>query len=70
MLISTIKSNAMNRKVVVLIIIGLLQSCNTTEPPPPPDAKPTLNLELEDISSIEAWIKLSTSNLQFLQLLL
>jgi len=65
MLISTIKSNAMNRKVVVLIIIGLLQSCNTTEPPPPPDAKPTLNLELEDISSIEAWIKLSTSNLQF-----
>ena len=58
----------MSKKLVVLlfIFIGLLHSCNTTEPPPPPppDEKPTLMLTLEDASSIEAWIKLTTTNLQ------
>jgi hypothetical protein len=38
-------------------------SCNTTEPPDPkPD--PALNLELEDVSCTEAWITLTTNNLQ------
>lgn len=57
----------MSGKIVVLlfIVISLLQSCNTTEPPPPQEEKPTLTLTLEDASSIEAWIKLTTNNLQF-----
>ena len=52
---------------VFLIIICTLIfiSCNTTEPPPLPDGeKPTLNLVLEDVSCIEAWINLTTTNLQ------
>ena len=52
---------------VLVISLGLLlKSCNTTEPPPPPPngEKPTLELTLEDVSCIEAWIKLTTSNLQ------
>ncbi len=52
---------------VFLIIICTLIfiSCNTTEPPPPPDGeKPTLNLVLDDVSCIEAWINLTTTNLQ------
>ncbi|MCH7722856.1 MAG: glucosyl transferase [Bacteroidetes bacterium] len=55
----------MSKKIVVLlfIFIGLIQSCNTTEPPPPGE-KITLTLILEDVSSIEAWIKLTTNNLQ------
>ena len=55
----------MSKKIVVLLfsVICLLQSCNTTEPPPP-DEKLTLTLTLEDASSIEAWIKLTTTNLQ------
>ena len=53
----------MPKKIVVLlfIFIGLLQSCNTTEPPP---AEKTITLTLEDAASIEAWIKLTTTNLQ------
>lgn len=51
---------------VLVISIGLLlKSCNTTEPPPPPDGdEPTLELTLEDVSCIEAWLKLTTTNLQ------
>ena len=53
----------MSKKIVVLlfIFIGLLQACNTTEPPP---AEKTITLSLEDTASIEAWIKLTTNNLQ------
>jgi hypothetical protein len=58
----------MKRAIAYLLVISLgllLKSCNTTEPPPPPDGeKPTLELKLEDVSCTEAWITLSTSNLQ------
>ena len=51
--------------IAAFVFSLLLNSCNTTEPPPPPDGeKPTLELSLEDVSCIEAWIKLTTSNLQ------
>ena len=49
----------------VLIFLGLIVSvlsCNTTEPPP---LETTIALALEDIASIEVWIKLTTTNLQF-----
>lgn len=56
------------KQVSVFLIISItlvLLSCDTTEPPPPPVAeKPTIELALEDISCIEAWIKLKTTNLQ------
>ncbi|MCH7974734.1 MAG: glucosyl transferase [Bacteroidetes bacterium] len=53
----------MSKKIVVLlfIVIGILQSCNTTEPPL---TEKTITLTLEDAASIEAWIKLTTTNLQ------
>lgn len=58
----------MKKAIVCLLIITLgilLKSCNTTEPPPPPDGeKSTLTLKLEDVSCIEAWITLKTTNLQ------
>lgn len=52
--------------LLVIIFALLLKSCNTTEPPPPPPngEKPTLELTLEDVSCIEAWITLNTTNLQ------
>jgi hypothetical protein len=54
--------------ICVLLIIScalIFISCNTTEPPPPPDGeKPTLELKLEDVSCTEAWIELTTTNLQ------
>lgn len=43
----------------------LLLSCNTTDPPPPGNSdKPELLLKLEDASCTEAWITLTTNNLQ------
>ena len=48
--------------VVLFVFIGLLQTCNTTEPPL---AEKTITHTLEDASSIEAWIKLTTANRQF-----
>ncbi len=53
----------MSKKIVVLlfVFIGLLQSCNTTEPPL---AEKVITLTLEDASSIEAWVTLTTNNLQ------
>jgi hypothetical protein len=43
---------------------GLNLSCSTTEPPIPPDeTKPTLTLELDDVSCIEAWLQLKTKDL-------
>jgi hypothetical protein len=51
--------------VIILIFLCLvLSSCNSVDPPPPNGEKPTLTLELEDISCIEAWIKLTTTNIQ------
>ncbi len=48
----------------LIITLGfLLKHCNTTEPPPPNGEEPTLELTLEDVSCIEAWIKLTTTNL-------
>lgn len=43
-------------------LLLLLVTCNTTEPPPPGT---TITLTLEDVSSIEAWIKLATTNLEY-----
>ncbi len=56
----------MSKKIVVLLFSFtlLVLSCNTTEPPPPQEEKPTLTLTLEDASSIEVWIKLTTTNLK------
>jgi hypothetical protein len=49
--------------VFLLLIIILIPSCDTTEPPPPNGEKPTLTLKFEETSCIEAWIKLTTTNL-------
>ncbi|HMN17194.1 MAG TPA: glucosyl transferase [Ignavibacteriaceae bacterium] len=56
----------MKKAIVGFLLIGFslfLKSCNTTEPPPN-GQKPTLQLTLEDVSCIEAWIQLKTTNLQ------
>ena len=50
-----------NITLLSLILLLLISaSCNTTEPP----SNTTLTLKLEDVSCIEAWIKLKTTNLQ------
>jgi hypothetical protein len=48
---------------LIVFIFYTLISCNTTEPPPP-NEKPTLELTFEDVSCSEAWITLTTTNLQ------
>jgi hypothetical protein len=53
----------MKRVIVGLLVISfslLIKSCDTTDPP---DNK-SLNLKLEDVSCTEAWIELTTTNLQ------
>jgi hypothetical protein len=52
--------------IFLLFVISLcFISCDTNEPPLPPDEeKPTLELKLEDASCTEAWITLTTINLQ------
>jgi hypothetical protein len=55
----------MKRVIICLLVISLgllLKSCNTVDPPP--GDKPTLTLKLEDVSCTEAWIELTTTNLQ------
>jgi hypothetical protein len=54
------------RSIYLLIsLLITIISCDTNEPPIPPDTeKPTLSLTLEDVSCIEAWIKLTTTNLE------
>jgi hypothetical protein len=47
--------------LLVTLILLCTASCNTTEPPPD---KAVLSLTLEDVSCTEAWITLTTSNLQ------
>jgi len=47
---------------VLVITLGLLlRACDTSEPP---NENQSINLILEDVSCIEAWIKLNTTNLQ------
>ncbi|NUM62855.1 MAG: glucosyl transferase [Ignavibacteriaceae bacterium] len=55
----------MNTKIILPVTLLLLNivACNTTDPPPDSE-KPTLKLKLEDVSCIEAWIRLTTTNLQ------
>jgi hypothetical protein len=54
------------RSIYLLIsLLITIISCDTNEPPIPPETeKPTLSLTLEDVSCIEAWIKLTTTNLE------
>jgi hypothetical protein len=54
------------RSIYLLIsLLITIISCDTNEPPIPPETeKPTLSLTLEDVSCIEAWIKLETTNLE------
>ncbi len=60
--LNKIKNTIKNLCNIFLILIStlLLKSCNTTEPP----GNQTLTLKLEDVSCIEAWIQLTTNNLQ------
>lgn len=53
----------MKRVIVGFLVVSfslLIKSCDTTDPP---DNK-SLNLKLEDVSCTEAWITLTTANLQ------
>ncbi len=55
------------KKIISLFgLIVLILSCNTTEPPPtkPPAPKPEITLAQEDASAIEAWIKITTTNIE------
>jgi len=51
-------------EIVVLLTVIWINGCNTTEPPPPPETKPTLSLALEDTSCTEAWLQLTTKDLE------
>ena len=55
----------LNLILCLLVPLGnlTLTSCNTTEPPPPDKTKPTLTIELDDVSCIEAWLQLKTKDL-------
>ena len=48
--------------LAALIILVLVSSCKKDNPVPP-EEQPQINLTLEDLSSIETWIRLSTNNL-------
>ncbi len=45
---------------LIITAVVLFNTCNTTEPP----SDQTLTLKLEDVSCTEAWIQLTTTNLQ------
>jgi len=65
--ILTKQVTAMKTKLILsfLLIIFSITACNTTEPPPPPDGeKPTLALALDDASCTEAWLQLTTKDLE------
>ena len=51
----------MKKLLVFLVLTALILSCNTTEPLPPGT---NITLKTEDVSSIEAWIKITTNNIQ------
>ena len=48
--------------VLIIILFYGFYSCNTTEPPP--TGKSTAALTLEDVSCTEAWLSLTTTDLQ------
>ncbi len=55
----------LNSFSLVLLLSFFAVSCNTTEPPTPPDeTKPTLTLAIDDTSCTEAWLKLTTKDLE------
>ena len=54
----------MKRLILLLGLIVIIFSCNTTEPPPQKPPEPEITLAQEDASAIEAWIKITTTNLQ------
>ncbi|MEO8232940.1 MAG: glucosyl transferase [Ignavibacteriota bacterium] len=49
---------------LIVFTVHFFFSCDSTEPPPPPETKPTLTLELDDVSCIEAWLQLKTKDLE------
>ena len=50
---------------LLILNLNLILSCSTTEPPIPPDeSKPTLTLALDDTSCSEAWLQLTTKDLE------
>ena len=54
-------------KVFLLLCLSILPqiSCSTTELPTPPDeTKPTLTLAIDDASCTEAWLQLTTKDLE------
>ncbi len=54
-----------SNKLIIAALIGYLFtliSCNTTEPPP--TGKGSAALTLEDVSCTEAWLSLTTTNIQ------
>ncbi len=56
----------LNSFSLILVFLLFATSCGTTEPPPPPpdETKPTLTLELDDVSCTEAWLQLTTKDLE------
>ncbi len=46
---------------LIIILLYSFYSCNTTEPPPNDSS---VTLKLEDVSCTEAWLQLSTTNIQ------
>jgi hypothetical protein len=62
-----IRQAGLNLIFILFLSLNLLLnlSCSTTEPPIPPDeTKPTLTLELDDTSCTEAWLQLTTKDLE------
>ena len=51
----------MKKLILIVALTALILSCNTTEPLPPGT---NITLKTEDVSSIEAWIKITTNNIQ------
>src|SRR5574338_1210200 len=52
--------SAINKTFLLTAILLFAYSCNTTEPKLEPD----LLLKLEDVSCTEAWLQLTTNNIQ------
>jgi hypothetical protein len=54
--------------LIFFLLLLCIASCNTTEPPPPPPPpvveEPILTLELDDTHCTEAWLQLTTKDLE------